>query len=91
MTEYSFCFGLYRVCFDNVSLHVFRRWPFKTEILIPTDEIAAVSVTQIIPQKVRLTKIFTSGKSAWLPFSPKGLPNDLFDILRRGSNDDWSV
>lgn len=77
--------------FDKISLYIFRRWPFKTEIFIPSDEVAAVSVTQVIPQKVRLAKIFTSGKSFWLPFSPKELPHDLFCTLSRGNDYDQPV
>ena len=88
--EYRFCFSLYRVSCDKNSLFIFRRWPFKTEILVPTDEIAAVSDTQVIPPKVRVTKIFTSGRTVWLPLSQKELPIELFDILKQGKKDDKS-
>ena len=91
VAEYVFCFGLYRVRCNENSLKIFRRWPFKTEILIPTDEIAAVSTTQVIPQKVRVTKVFTSGKTVWILLSPKELANEIFLILSKGESDDRPV
>ena len=81
MFKYRFCFGLYSAELDRNRLLICRRRPFCTEIFVPISEIAAVSVTQITPEKIRVMRVFTSGKGVWLPLAPKKLASDIFELL----------